>query len=267
RVRRDAAGHAVRAGPAGLAVRARAAAACAGRHRALRLRLLRGQREPPPGRPRLLQGHGRPRVHPPEPGPRGLVPLRRRVLRAGRPLHGVHRPPGRGLGREPPGVQRVAPARLRALDAHGQPAGRGPPRPPGHDAPARRGPAAVTAVDGLLLDVQRRLEAFYALPPRPPVSDFVLSEEEAAGLPGGGSRTLLTQDGDEVSLGVVLGPGVEERLAGRDPRVRLDEDNLDPFCALTEEVSHFLYLCFCAHAPRSVTELELELQGEVDKYL
>ena len=43
--------------------------------------------------------------------------------------------------------------------------------------------------------------------------------------------------------------------------------NLGPFCTLTEEVSHFLYLLFCARSSRTVTELELELQGEVDKYL
>ncbi len=36
---------------------------------------------------------------------------------------------------------------------------------------------------------------------------------------------------------------------------------------MTEEVSHFLYLLFCARSSRTVTELELELQGEVDKYL
>jgi hypothetical protein len=36
---------------------------------------------------------------------------------------------------------------------------------------------------------------------------------------------------------------------------------------LTEEVSHFVYLHFCARTSRSVTQLELELQAEVDKYL
>ena len=36
---------------------------------------------------------------------------------------------------------------------------------------------------------------------------------------------------------------------------------------MTEEVSHFVYLLFCARSQRTVTQLELELQGEVDKYL
>jgi len=120
---------------------------------------------------------------------------------------------------------------------------------------------------GLLLDVQRRLESLYALEAQAPVTEFLLSEEEAAAYPGGGSRTLVTQDGDSVSLGVVLDGGTFNSLAGADPRVRLDHDNLGAFCTLTEEVSHFVYLHFCARTSRSVTQLELELQAEVDKYL
>ena len=123
------------------------------------------------------------------------------------------------------------------------------------------------SVPGLLVDVQRRLESLYALEPGAPVSDFLLSVHDASGYPGGGSRTVIAQDGDCVSVGVVLDPGVDALLAERDPRVRLDRGNLDCFCVATEEVSHFVYLMFCAGTDRTVTELELELQAEVDKYL
>jgi hypothetical protein len=127
--------------------------------------------------------------------------------------------------------------------------------------------AARAVPDGLLLDVQRRLESLYALPAGEPVTDFLMSEEQAHGLPGGGSRTLVTQDGDMVSLGVVLDSGLGPSLHDADPRVRLNASNLGPFSTLTEEVSHFLYLLYCARADRSTTQLELELQGEIDKYL
>jgi hypothetical protein len=129
------------------------------------------------------------------------------------------------------------------------------------------GDARPPAVGRLLVDVQRRIEALYALESHPPVTDFLLSQQDAARFPGGGSRTLVTQEGDEVSLGVVLEEEVGERLAEADPRVQLDGRNLAPFCTLTEEVSHFVYLLFCARTARTITELELELQGEVDKYL
>jgi hypothetical protein len=118
-----------------------------------------------------------------------------------------------------------------------------------------------------MLEVQRRLECLYALEPEPPVSEFLIPAVEAFRYPGGGSRTLLAQDGDSVSLGVILEDDVSSRLALSDPRLGLHLLNLGPFCTLAEEVSHFLLLLFCARAERSVTELELELQGEIDKYL
>lgn len=127
--------------------------------------------------------------------------------------------------------------------------------------------AAGAAIAGLLVDVQRRLEGLYALEHQAPVSEFLIPTEDAADYPGGGSRTLVTQKGDDVSLGVVLEDSVRARLAASDPRVHLDGSNLDPFCVAAEEVSHFVYLFFCARAARQVTQLELELQGEVDKYL
>jgi hypothetical protein len=119
----------------------------------------------------------------------------------------------------------------------------------------------------LAVSVQRRLEAFYALEPDAPVSDFLIAYGEAEAYPGGGSRTLVHQQGDEISLGVVLEEHVGECLVRSDPRRQLDGSNLGPFCTLTEEVSHFVYLLFCARTERTVTELELELQGELDKYL
>lgn len=119
----------------------------------------------------------------------------------------------------------------------------------------------------LLLETQRRLETLYALEPQAPVTDFLIPEEEAGGYPGNGSRTLISQTGDDIALGVVLARSIGEGLAKADPRVHLDTSNLGAFCTLTEEVSHFVYLLFCARSSRSVTLLELELQGEVDKYL
>lgn len=119
----------------------------------------------------------------------------------------------------------------------------------------------------LAVEVQRRLESLYALTPHAPVTDFLIPTEAARDLPGGGSRTVVHQDGEDIAVGVVLEDGVREELARRDPRRRLDGSNLGPFCTLIEEVSHFVYVLFCAAAERTVTQLELELQGEVDKYL
>ena len=119
----------------------------------------------------------------------------------------------------------------------------------------------------LALEVQRRLEAFYALDPEAPVTEYLVAAREVAHLPGGGSRTLVAQEGDEVSVGVVLDEAIGSHLEKSDPRERLDSSNLGAFSTVTEEVSHFLYLLFRARSQRQVTQLELELQAEVDKYL
>ena len=124
-----------------------------------------------------------------------------------------------------------------------------------------------TGAHGVLIDVQRRLEGFYGLPAQPAVSGFMIPAQAASGYPGEGSRTLVTEDDDGLSIGVLLEPAVLERLTRGDPRVRLDDGNLDALCTATEEVSHFLYLLFRARTGRAVTQLELELQAEVDKYL
>lgn len=128
-------------------------------------------------------------------------------------------------------------------------------------------PPAVCDLAELSVDIQRRLEALYELDRQPPVADFMIAAEDACNLPGGGSRTLLSETGGELELAVVFAPQVAESLCACDPRVRIDSANLGPFCALIEEVSHFVCLLFCAQTARSVTQLELELQGEVDKYL
>jgi hypothetical protein len=120
---------------------------------------------------------------------------------------------------------------------------------------------------GLLLDVQRRLEGFYGLDPQPPVTDFLVDVHAADGYPGAGNRLLVTEDGDGLALGVVLEPEVLARLRRDDPRVRLRGSNLGDLCTVTEEVSHFLFLLFRAGCGRAVSQLELELQAEVDKYL
>jgi len=62
----------------------------------------------------------------------------------------------------------------------------------------------LTLPHDLLVDLQRRLETLYALEPQAPVTDFVIPPDEAGAYPGGGSRTLVTEQGDEIKVGVVF---------------------------------------------------------------
>lgn len=102
----------------------------------------------------------------------------------------------------------------------------------------------------LALRVQRGLERLYRLVPTADVGEFV------RGAAAGGRETLLVraaEDGGlEISIALpALGDSVE----------------LDTICQLIEGVSHFVYLAERARLGRAATQLELELQAEVDKWV
>jgi hypothetical protein len=60
---------------------------------------------------------------------------------------------------------------------------------------------------------------------------------------------------------------VLKRLAKRNPLWQLTGDNIADFWTALEGVSHFSYLMWNAGHDRGVSQFELELQGEVDKYV
>lgn len=77
---------------------------------------------------------------------------------------------------------------------------------------------------------------------------------------------LVCENGDELHVGLFLGETVLKQLARRSDAPWTHE-RLSGFCAAAEGVSHFLYLLHRARAHRPVSQLELEAQGELDKYL
>jgi hypothetical protein len=101
--------------------------------------------------------------------------------------------------------------------------------------------------------VQRRLSTFYGLESGPDVAEFVRLTE-----PPGRERVLVRQSAEAVELLVEL------------PRCRLadamDQRRLsDTYLQLIEGVSHFVHLVERIRVDLPTTQLELELQAEVDK--
>jgi hypothetical protein len=89
--------------------------------------------------------------------------------------------------------------------------------------------------------------------------------DDPAALP---DEALLISEADQtLDVTLFLDAELLERLASTDPLQALDQDNLDDFCRVLEGVSHFVCLLWKASNARSVTQLELEVQAEVDKYL
>jgi hypothetical protein len=97
--------------------------------------------------------------------------------------------------------------------------------------------------------LQRRLERFYHLEETPDVRGFVRESTE----PGDRESLLLRETDDAVELQLVV------------PSTAPNEH--DAWLQLVEGVSHFVYVANRARQELPSTQLELELQAEVDKFV
>ena len=101
--------------------------------------------------------------------------------------------------------------------------------------------------------VQAGLERVYRLERVADVGDFIAPAEDGA------REALLVHQAEDggVELRVQLPPlGADE-----------GEPPLDGLCQIIEGVSHFVYVADRARVDRAATQLELELQAEVDKWV
>jgi len=80
-------------------------------------------------------------------------------------------------------------------------------------------------------------------------------------------QLLVCEAEGELALALFIDPRALENLVSHDPARRLGDHNLGDFLLVIEGVSHFIYAIRCARAERPVSQLELELQAEVDKYV
>lgn len=123
-----------------------------------------------------------------------------------------------------------------------------------------------------LARVQRGLESLYRIDSGVDVADFVVGPDVRDGVLGGDARRpreqlLVHEHGGELALALFIDPHALANLAANDPARRLGDHNLGDFLLVVEGVSHFIYAVLCARAERPITQLELELQAEVDKYV
>jgi hypothetical protein len=121
----------------------------------------------------------------------------------------------------------------------------------------------------ILARLQLGLEALYRVETRLPIDAFVIDEAmrgevQTARAPR--EQLLVRQDDGELGLGLFLDAAALANLERNDPSARLDEANFADFCLAVEGVSHFIYLALRAADDRGVSQLELELQAEVDKF-
>ena len=101
-----------------------------------------------------------------------------------------------------------------------------------------------------LRNIQRRLERYYGLERTPDVSRFAQAASE------GERETLLVRE-SEAAVELALVVPTEAPSVGAN----------DTFLQLLEGVSHFVYVVERVRTGLPTTQLELELQAEVDKFV
>jgi hypothetical protein len=121
----------------------------------------------------------------------------------------------------------------------------------------------------LLARLQLGLEALYRVETQLAIDAFLIDGEQRDEMgPARGPREqLLLREADgELGMALFVDSAALANLEQNDPAARLDDENFGDFCLAVEGVSHFVYVALRAAASRPVSQLELELQAEVDKF-
>lgn len=120
----------------------------------------------------------------------------------------------------------------------------------------------------MLKRIQRVLTDLYDLELPLSVDDFVCDEEAARATVGDaverGEVLLVAEEPDGCAIGLYVHEGAVAALEDRGD-APLD-GRFEAWSLATEGVSHFVYLTFRVENDEAVSQLELELQAEVDKY-
>lgn len=124
--------------------------------------------------------------------------------------------------------------------------------------------------------VQKKIEALYGIKVGENATDYLIGHSEVRELLQIDQSTVVpkelflvnpTPEQETLEIALFLDPSLQQNLVLHDPLERLSEKNLTDFCTLIEGVSHFVYYLHKASLDYQVTQLELELQAEIDKFL
>lgn len=131
----------------------------------------------------------------------------------------------------------------------------------------------------LLEELHGLLRRTYALTaPLGPIGAYVIGDlglrtlypngaREARSESGAGARLLLRDTPDGLCACIYYPDAMIRHLETRPPQRGVDDENVDAFAVLVEELDHLLVTAERAHAGRGVSLLELEVQANVSKDL
>jgi len=135
----------------------------------------------------------------------------------------------------------------------------------------------------MLTSIQQEIENIYQIKCSFSVDDFLLDEKERSKyskkfswLNNSDETLLIRQNENSIDVGLLLDPKLldwSRNLNWREIKNPIGTNDCSPsklfnkLGSLVEGVSHFVYFLWKAEREQSLTQLELELQAEIDKFL
>ena len=126
-----------------------------------------------------------------------------------------------------------------------------------------------------MIDVlQQQLSSIYGIDREYDIRDFLITDPVLAQALGQGEMLsdtketlLIAHAGDDLSLSLFLDQDMLQRVESGRPLDRLRASMLEELWQVIEGVSHFSCVAWKAASDRTLSLFELELQGEIDKFV
>ncbi len=128
----------------------------------------------------------------------------------------------------------------------------------------------------LIQTIQDQIESIYGIKTGASVLDYLISRNELSTLMPQSTLAALPKElflvnpepkDETIEVALYLADDLKSNLSTHNPLQALSQENISDFCTLIEGVSHFVYYLHKASLEYEITQLEMELQAEIDKFL
>ena len=128
----------------------------------------------------------------------------------------------------------------------------------------------------LIHQIQNHIQAIYGINVGQDAGDYLINRDELIALLPVNQQTLIPKElflvnpqpqNDTLEIALFFDESLTQNLQTHDPLKKLSSENISDFCTLVEGVSHFVYYLHKASLELDISQLELELQAEIDKFV
>jgi hypothetical protein len=125
----------------------------------------------------------------------------------------------------------------------------------------------------MLQSLYQQLAELYELEAPHNIDDFLITDPaqaaplQAMTMQSAREQLFVRQGRQQIDVTLFLDQSVVSNLKPQNPFSELSRGEINDYWLAIEGISHFLYLTWRGSFRRAMTQLEMELQAEIDKYL